>query len=246
MSSRYSFLGIKFDDISFKDLYKQLIRNGGLVLIPSGPGLASLNSEKNYHHALMDGDFVIFDSGYFCLLLRFIKKINVKKFSGYKFLKSFLNKRRYKKDLNFFLVEPNSDIAKINFNYFKKNNLFLNIGDQYISPIYNKENIYDDHLLRIIMKKKPKIILINLGGGIQEILGSYLKKNLEYKPIIICSGAAISFLTKQQANISPIVDKLYIGWLNRIFFNPKEYIGRYIKALKLIKLVLRNRMDKIK
>ena len=31
-----------------------------------------------------------------------------------------------------------------------------------------------------IKKIKPQIVLINLGGGTQEVLGSYLKNNLNY------------------------------------------------------------------
>ena len=77
-------------------------------------------------------------------------------------------------------------------------------------------------------------LLINLGGGIQEILGSYIKDNLNYKPLIICSGAAISYFTKQQAPINNVFDTLYLGWLIRCIFNPKIFIPRYLSAFKLV------------
>ena len=108
---------------------------------------------------------------------------------------------------------------------------------QYIAPIYKKNKITDIKLLKDIKTIKPKYIIINLGGGTQEILGSYLKKNLNYKPSIICSGAAISFLTKQQAPISAIVDKLYLSWLLRIIYNPILFLPRYLSAFKLLFLV---------
>jgi len=69
------------------------------------------------------------------------------------------------------------------------------------------------------------------------LLGSYLKYNLDYKPSIVCSGAAIAFLTGQQAKIPSIFDKLYLGWLIRIIFNPFIFIPRYIKAFKLFFLM---------
>ena len=60
-------------------------------------------------------------------------------------------------------------------------------------------------------------MIINLGGGVQEKLGLYLKRNLNHETKIICTGAAIAFLTGLQANIPNIVDKIYMGWLWRIF-----------------------------
>ena len=87
-----------------------------------------------------------------------------------------------------------------------------------------------------------KIIIINIGGGIQEILGFYLKNNLKYKPMIICTGAAIAYLTKDQAPINNFIDKIYLGWLLRIIFHPSAFFPRYIYAFKLFFLVLKNKI----
>jgi UDP-N-acetyl-D-mannosaminuronic acid transferase (WecB/TagA/CpsF family) len=91
--------------------------------------------------------------------------------------------------------------------------------------------------------QKPKYVIINLGGNTQEVLGYYLKQNLKYKPVIICSGAAISFFTQKQAPISNFIDKLYLGWLVRILFNPKVFLPRYLKAIKLLFIVLNNKVE---
>ena len=82
--------------------------------------------------------------------------------------------------------------------------------------------------------KKCKVVVI--GGGIQEILGLYLKEKLRFKTTIICTGAAISFYTGDQAPIGNKMDKLFLGWLVRIIYDPKIYLMRYIKAIKLIKI----------
>jgi len=87
-----------------------------------------------------------------------------------------------------------------------------------------------------------KIIIINIGGGIQEILGFYLKNNIKYKPMIICTGAAISCLAKDQAPINNFIDKIYLGWLLRIIFHPSAFFPRYIYAFKLFFLVLKNKI----
>ena len=76
----------------------------------------------------------------------------------------------------------------------------------------------DKKLLKLVNKKKPDFIIINIGGGKQEILGLYLKK-LKNKVTILCTGGAISF-TGDQAPINNFIDKYYLGWLIRFIYNP--------------------------
>ncbi len=49
----------------------------------------------------------------------------------------------------------------------------------------------------------------------QERLGYALRKQLSYKPAILCLGAAIAFLSGGQANIPNWADRLMLGWLFR-------------------------------
>ncbi len=119
---------------------------------------------------------------------------------------------------------------EINKKYLKSKN--INKIYQYVAPIYKKTNICDIKLVNKIKKIKPKYILINLGGGVQEILGFYIKKNLSYKPSIICTGAAISYLTKRQAPITDFLDEVYLGWLVRCLFNPIKFVPRYLSAFR--------------
>ena len=63
--------------------------------------------------------------------------------------------------------------------------------------------------MRQINSYRPDIIIINLGGGIQEPLGFFLKSNIKKKnTIIICTGAAIGFITRVQAPINLFYDKI--------------------------------------
>ena len=230
---------INFIDADFKKI-KSILDKGALLVLPSGPGLATIKNDLRYYKALKKADLVLFDSGYFCLLLRYLKNIKVKKFSGFKFLKFFLKEFDKKKQKKIYLVEPSTHLQKINKEYLKKKN--INNIYQYVAPIYKKNKIYDIKLLKNIKKIKPKYIIINLGGGTKEILGLYLKQNLNYKPSIICSGAAISFLTNQQAPITNLFDNLYLSWLVRIFFDPKQFLPRYLSAFKLFFLVLNEKI----
>ena len=82
--------GITFFDANYKEIKKMLDR-GGLLVLPSGPGMSTIDKDKNYYNALKNSDIALFDSGYLCLLLRILKGIKVKKFSGFIFFKDFIN-----------------------------------------------------------------------------------------------------------------------------------------------------------
>ncbi len=101
-------------------------------------------------------------------------------------------------------------------------------------------------MLKTIREKKPKYILINIGGGTQEVLGMYIKYKLKNKISIICTGAAISFFTKEQAPINQIIDNLYLGWLIRLLFNPKIFLKRYLSAFKLVSFVKKSNVKIVK
>ena len=225
---------INFIDANFK-IIKSLLDKGGLLVLPAGPALVTIKSDIQYYKSIKNADLVLFDSGYLCLLLRFLKKIKVQKISGYLFLKKFIQCLRKENKEKIFLIDPSHNQSKINKHYLKSHK--INKIHQYIAPIYKKNKIFDKKLLDKINKIKPKYIVINLGGGTQEVLGNYLKKKLNYKPSIICSGAAISFLTKQQAPLTDFIDKIYAGWLLRIIFDPFNFLPRYLSAFKLFFLV---------
>ena len=111
----------------------------------------------------------------------------------------------------------------------------------YLAPIYPKAGkISDNQLLAKIEKSKPKFVFIQLGGGTQERLGLFLKQKLSYKPAIICTGAALAFLSGQQARIPMWADHLFIGWFLRCIHQPKTFIPRYLKAFKLIYLLFKH------
>lgn len=231
------FKKIKFINLNKKDFTK-IIKKSGLFVFPSGPGLATINKKKQYLKSLRNSDFVFFDSGYFVLLLRILKNISVKKFSGYLFLKLLFNQFKKNRNIKILSVDPNSKLSTNNKLFFTNLGIPKNKLFNYISPIYNASKIKDKKLLEIANNLKPDFIILNLGGGVQEILGLYLKKNLKKKTKIICTGAAISFFTKDQAPINQIFDRFFLGWLIRILFKPGVYLPRYLKAFKLFKLVI--------
>jgi N-acetylglucosaminyldiphosphoundecaprenol N-acetyl-beta-D-mannosaminyltransferase len=111
----------------------------------------------------------------------------------------------------------------------------------YIAPIYPTGSVADSDILDWIEKRKPPYIIINIGGGVQERLGFFLKEHLSYRPSIICLGAAVAFITGLQANIPAWADSWMLGWLFRCMHAPGKFIPRYWKALQLITILRKHR-----
>jgi len=241
----YFILGIPFIDGYYFNTFKKLKR-GGLMVVPSGPGLATIYNDLNYTEAVKNADFAIPDSGFMVLLLRWLKGIKIKKLSGFEFLNFFLKENFRKNEL--FLIDPNSYESKKNNDYLNKIGIPIEQSNHYVAPIYNNHKVEDKDLINILnqLENKPKYIMINLGSNIQEPLGYYLKQNLDFKPGIICTGAAISFFTGSQAKITTFIDKLGIGWLWRCIKNPTIFIPRYLKAFRLFILIMKTDVNIIK
>ncbi len=243
MVSKIIFKKIKFNNINYNRFNKYIIRKG-LFVFPAGPALATIGQSKNYYKSIKSADLVFFDSGFFVLLLKIFKNVHVSKFSGFKFLALFFNYLKKNKNKKIFCIDPNLNFSKSNKAYIKK--LGIKKIQNYIAPKFDPINLSDQKLIKLIKNFNPNYIIINLGGGIQEILGLYLKKNLKQKTTILCTGAAISFFTKDQAPINELIDKYYLGWLIRLIYDPFIFFKKYIIGLKLIPMVIFNDIKVIK
>lgn len=232
-------LGISFFNETTADCYDILAKSGGLLTVPSGPGLANIPNDKIYYKSLLNSDLVIADSGYMALVWNRIASSKINRISGLEFINHFIERTNADSKKSVFLVNPNGFEANANLEFFNSLGYQLTQKDSYLAPFYGKGEITDPELLKILNEKKPHWVFLNIGGGVQEILGSYLKDNLSYKPAIICTGAAIAFKTGNQVNIPVWADQLYLGWLFRIFSNPKSYIKRYWDAVPLFSLILK-------
>ena len=240
MIKKIIFKRIKFNNIEAKNFNKYILKKG-LFIFPAGPALASIEKSNEYYRSLQKADYVFFDSGFFVLLLKIFKNIYVKKFSGYKFLSLFFDYLKKNRNKSVFCIDPNLKFSRSNKNFFK--GLGIRKIHNFLAPKYQTKSLSDKRLLQKINKAKPDFILTNIGGGKQEILGLYLRDNLKIKTTILCTGAAISFFTKDQAPINSLIDQLYLGWLVRLIFNPIVFFKRYFYSLRLIPLVI---LSKIK
>lgn len=217
---------------------------GGLFTFPSGPCLAEMDRDRDYYTALAQSDYILVDSGLLSLAWRLIRGVSLHRISGYRFLKYFLKEKTFRDSQSLrgspscFWVMPNQALMDMHLQWLNGQGVIVSPEDCYVAPDYKKTSIQDAAVLALIQEKKPKYIIITLGGGVQEKLGAFLKNSLEYQPTILCIGAAIAFLSGAQARIPLWADRCYLGWLFRIVHQPSIFLKRYLKAWRLVKLLL--------
>ena len=110
----------------------------------------------------------------------------------------------------------------------------------YVAPWYGSE-VEDRSLLALIEQHRRAHVIIAIGSGAQEKLGYYLREKLSYRPAIHCIGAALGFITGDQASIPKWADRLYLGWLWRLIAQPRIFIPRLSRALELPWLIWKYR-----
>jgi len=235
--STIKILGIDFYNGSVKDVVNEL-KSGGFMVVPSGPGLKSIKEEPTYYRSLRSADIAIADSGYMALIWNLFNAQKVNRISGLEFLKVFFADKAVQTS-KFVLADPTANDSEINRTFLNSQGFNIKPENSHVAPMYTKGNIADPVLLAKIEEQRPDYVLLNIGGGTQEILGAYLRKNLSYKPAIICTGAAIAFLTGRQADVPMWADKLYLGWLVRCVHKPKVFIPRYFDAFPLFLLLVK-------
>jgi UDP-N-acetyl-D-mannosaminuronic acid transferase (WecB/TagA/CpsF family) len=60
-----------------------------------------------------------------------------------------------------------------------------------------------------------------------------LRESLSYRPAIHCTGAALGFITGDQRGIPELADRFYLGWFWRLFAQPRTFLPRLSRGLKL-------------
>jgi N-acetylglucosaminyldiphosphoundecaprenol N-acetyl-beta-D-mannosaminyltransferase len=233
-------LGIRFIVADAQEAIDKVSQDGGLVVVPAAPALKNLTHDKRYRDALLGADFAITDSALMVLLWNLLQGDRIPKLSGLKYLRTLIRQPELRELGASFWVMPAPASARHNSAWLCAHGIQMTDSDVYVAPTYGPV-IGDSELLRRLEERRPRHVILCLGGGIQEPLGFYLKQNLSYRPAIHCIGAAIAFLSGDQVRIPVWVDHSGLGWLWRSFSNPKLYGPRYWNARALAVLILRYR-----
>ena len=239
--SRYeTILGIRFFIGTAQDAIDEISREGGLVVVPAAPALKNLARDNQYRDALLGADFAIADSALMVLLWNVMQHARISKLSGLKYLRALIEQADLRQSENSFWVMPSPEAALRNATWLRGKSVPVVDDSIYIAPIYGAV-IRDLELLERLELRRPRHIVLGIGGGTQERLGFYLKQNLSYRPAIHCVGAAIAFLSGDQVRIPVWVDEMGLGWLWRSISSPQRFVPRYWDARRLVPIMLRFR-----
>ena len=235
-------LGIKFFNGTAKEAIARM-RNGGLLVVPAAPALKDLTWNAPYRDALLNADLAITDSSFMVMIWNLIQHDSVSRLSGLEYLRELLLEDDVREQGNTFWIMASRESSERNLVWLKEQGVEVAEKNTYVAPVYGNGRINDPQLLEKISAAKPRHIIVTVGGGTQERLGIYLKRNLSYLPAIHCIGAAIAFLSGDQVRIPALADKLYLGWFFRSLSDPMRFIPRYWNARLLFGLLVRYRHE---
>jgi UDP-N-acetyl-D-mannosaminuronic acid transferase (WecB/TagA/CpsF family) len=165
----------------------------------------------------------------------------VPRVSGLEYLNLLLQRPEFRELGNTFWVMPTQAALERNVDWLRRNEFPVDRRDFYVAPKYPQKALADLTLLEKIESRRPRHIIVAIGGGIQEKLGLYLKENCACTTSIHCIGAAIGFLTGDQVRIPRWADRWILGWLFRCVSNPSRFVPRYARALGLATVLWRHR-----
>jgi N-acetylglucosaminyldiphosphoundecaprenol N-acetyl-beta-D-mannosaminyltransferase len=233
-------LGVRFLVGSAQEAIDLVSASGGVVVVPAAPALKNLAHDHGYREALLEADFAIPDSALMVLVWNLLQRDRIRKLSGLKYLRALIERTEFRAQGATYWVMPSSASLYRCQTWLDAIGIAVAGCDMYAAPIY-KVAMEDRELLRRIEERRPGHIVLGLGGGTQERLGVYLKRNLTYRPAIHCIGAAVAFLSGDQVHIPRWADTLGLGWMFRSVSDPKRYGLRYWGARNLAPLILRYR-----
>jgi UDP-N-acetyl-D-mannosaminuronic acid transferase (WecB/TagA/CpsF family) len=236
---RRTILGIDFFQGS-AELAVKIMQRGGLLVVPAAPALKDLETNAGYREALLHADMAITDSAFMVLIWNRLQGDHISRLSGLEYLRELLLQDELKVPGNTVWIMASPVSATRNLDWLAGQGIVVPDECVYMAPMYGAE-ISDPALLALLERMKPQHVVVTVGGGTQERLGLYMKRNLSYLPAIHCIGAAIAFLSGDQVKIPAWADKLYMGWLFRTLSEPRRYFPRYWEARKLYELMRRYR-----
>src|SRR5271170_5874087 len=181
-------LGIDFFDVSATSAI-EIMRSGGLLVVPAAPALKDLDRNLGYREALLNANLVLTDSAFMVLIWNRLQSKPIKRLSGLEYLRELLLEPDVRQPGNTLWIMPSPVSAQRNLTWLAEQGITIPEDHLYTAPIFGTSPISDPELLERLNRLRPQHIIVTIGGGTQERLGLYLKRNLAYRPAIHCIGA---------------------------------------------------------
>lgn len=238
VSSTEQILGVRFLNGNAIEAVDLISRAGGMLVAPAAPSMVNLRYDQDYRDALAAAQFAIADSGWMVLLWLLMTGRRLARISGLEYMKRLLEHESVQNANAVMWVVPSFAARDKLVDLLRRRGMSAADANVYVAPQYARP-IRDETLREKIQHYRPAHVVIAVGGGVQDKLGHYLKERLDYKPAIHCIGAALGFLTGDQIAIPDWADRLYLGWLLRLFAQPRTFIPRLWSARELPWLIIK-------
>jgi N-acetylglucosaminyldiphosphoundecaprenol N-acetyl-beta-D-mannosaminyltransferase len=238
MVSSRQVLGIRFFNGDADEAVQLMVKHGGFLIAPSGTCFARLREDERYRRAVLAADLAIADSGLMVVLCGLLRREKLQRISGLKYLKRLLARLKAADMRQVLWIVATESAAQKLIEWSRRERLAIAAEACYVAPRYGNE-VADPNLIELIEHRRPAQVIIGIGSGAQEKLGLYLREHLSYRPAIHCIGAALGFVTGDQIAIPDWADRLFLGWLWRLFAQPRTFIPRLSRGLELPWLLLK-------
>jgi exopolysaccharide biosynthesis WecB/TagA/CpsF family protein len=232
VASGQQILGIRFFNGGVDEAVASMFHDRGFLVAPSGTCLARLRDDATYRRAVIAADLAIADSGLMVILWRLLRGQKVERISGFRYLKHLLGRLKGEGKRDVFWVLPTKRAEQKLLDWSRSAAFPTTSEGCYVAPRYGVQ-VDDQNLIALIEQHRPAHVIIAIGSGAQEKLGYYLRENLSYRPAMHCIGAALGFITGDQAAISDWADRFYLGWFFRLLAQPRVFIPRLSRAVEL-------------
>lgn len=214
----------------------------GLIVVPSAPVLVRMAEDPSLRDALVAARVAVIDSGLMVLIWRWLAGVRLQRVSGLKYLQLLLVQPELLCSGNVLWIMPSAAARDQNIAWLRAHGHATTAEDCYVAPQYHASGaLQDESLAALIAVRRPRHIILALGGGTQERLGLFLVRRFPDAFAVHCIGAAIGFLSGDQVKIPRWADRLYLGWLFRCVVDPRRFLPRYVKAARLMPMLWKYR-----
>jgi N-acetylglucosaminyldiphosphoundecaprenol N-acetyl-beta-D-mannosaminyltransferase len=235
-------LGVSFFAGTAAEAVHRLAQNGGYIVIPAAPALLKLNYDEEYRRALQSADLALADSELLVLLSRMATGGRLKKISGLSYFKCLVEHGGIQEGQSSFWIFASGPAKEKAAAWLAERGHKLEERHCFIAAAPPSSS-QDYAILVRLEEEKPKHVVIAMTGGAQEKLGLYLRDYLLYRPSIHCIGAALDLLSGEERGIPEWAERSRLGWLVRLFAQPRMFLPRLGIALALARMVFKYRSE---
>ena len=146
-------------------------------MVPAAPALKDVADNEEYREALINADVAIADSAFMVLLWNWMERDSIPRLSGLKYLRALLLRDRRSRVRKYILGDGRTRKCRQESCLAAIQGIEVPPECVYHAPMYGG-TIEDRQLIDNLEMLRPKHIVVTVGGGTQERLGLYLKRNL--------------------------------------------------------------------